>query len=920
MNSRLGRGARVATRFNDDPARAAGFQQVRNRHTTRVTGVAVRRLLLALSAALVLSAAFAVPLASATTGHSFAGAFGGEGLGNGFFNSGAAGIGVFGASGELFVANTGVPVGGRVQRFDASGGFVSSFAVEGPDAYAGVNPLAVDPSGSGAVYVLARVGGRAEEDVLKFSTDGTLEYLLDQAGSGTTFNVDGGDALAVDPVDGTVYVTATDGTGAPVIDRFDGSTGAFIDSINGSTSPEGGFLCNPTSLAVDASHEVYVLDPCKGPYGTGQVDEFAADGTFGGVVDDGSRGAPRAVAVDPVSDEAYVAQEPAEQPGQVFGLLTPHVTQYAAGGGAALSTFDLGSTFALNGFDAAVGMAVSGAGTVYLANSTTAQVARFAKFEGPTVVSGSSTVQSAQEVMVEGTIDPEGVASTYHFEYGNGSSYDTHTVESAAGSGNGATTASATLTGLKPNKTYHYRLVGSNASGSIDGADQTFTTAPAPASVERPEFASAIEPRSVRLHSAVNPNNSALAAPIFGIGHTIYHFEYGTTTAYGNTAVGSDGGTICSSVGVPSFCGGDYVSVAASLSGLQPGTTYHFRIVGDNGVGSPQAGADETFITPPAAGAGASSVTSTQATLTGTINPHGLPTSYHFNYGQSSDYGASTGTADAGAGNVDQRVSLPVSGLSPDTTYHVQVVATSENGVTRYGADGLFRTAPAPNASTFGPVGVSSVSANLLGELNTFGLPGTYQFEVSSTDGSYRASTAELPAAGNSGPQQVSTPIEGLPPGQKFLVRLLVTSNGSTTLGNQITFATPALPRAFSLPLTGPLTSAPNTTTTTTGDEPANSFSIVHTATKGSTATVSIAAPGPGKVEASGSRTKTARTTVAKAGAAKVAIKLTNAATRVLRKPNRRSLTVKVTLRFTPTGGKQAIKTLSLTFKSKAGR
>ena len=921
MNSRLGRDARVAARFNDDPARAAGSQQVRNRHTTRATGIAVRRLLLALSAALALSAVFAVPLASATTGHNLAGAFGGQGLAAGQFDPAPVGIGVLEPSDDVFVtdARNAEPAlhQGRVQRFDASGGFVSSFtfADAGLLGYAYVAGLAVDSSGSGAVYVLARVGGAEEDDVLKFSLNGTLEYLLDQAGSGTKFNVDSGNALAVDPVDGTVYVSAKDGAEAPVVDRFNGSTGAFIDSINGSTSPEGGFLCNPTSLAVDASHDVYVLDPCKGPYGTGQVDQFAADGTFGAVVDDGSRGTPKAVAVDPVSGEVYVAQEAANQPGQVFGLPTPHVTQYGAGGGAAMSTFDLGSAFGLAFTSKFGGMAVSSAGTVYLANSATAQVARFVKFDGPTVVTGSSTVQSAREATVEGTVDPEGVASTYHFEYGNGSSYDTDTVEAAAGSGSGPATVSATLKGLQPNQTYHYRIVGSNPAGSIDGSDQTFTTEQAPASVDSPGFASAIAPRGARVHGAVNPNNTHL---IGFLGEVQYHFEYGSTTAYGSIAAGSDGGSVCSSFGFPASCNGAYIPVAAPLSGLQPDTTYHFRVVADNGFEGPQVGADQTFITAPAAGGGASSVTSTHATLTGTINPHGVQTSYHFNYGQTSAYGASTADVEAGSGDGDQRVSTPVSDLSTDTTYHVQVVAVSENGVTRYGADGLFRTAPAPNASAIAPGGVSGTSATLTGELNTFGLSGSYHFDVRSSDGSYRTSTAEHPAAGNAGPERVSVPIEGLPPGETFAVRLVVTSNDSTSFSGPVTFATPAPPRAFPVAVANAIAGAANTIVNPISGEPDNSFSITKTSIRGSTAIVSIKAPGPGRLVTSATHIVTARTTVAKAGPVSMKVALTSAASKALKRGKSRSLKVKVTVRFTPTGGKPAEKTLTVAFKGKA--
>ena len=878
-----------------------------------MTGAVARRLLVMLSAVLVLSVAFAVPLASATTGHSFAGAFGGKGLAAGLFSPQPAGIGVFGGSGDVFVADTrdGESPYGRVQQFDPSGGFVSSFAfADAPvAAYSSVSALAVDQSGSGAVYVFGRLSGAPQGDVLKFSADGTFEYLLDQAGSGTTFSVDGAKALAVDPVDGTVYVTARDGTEAPVIDRFDGSTGAFIDSINGSSSPEGGFLCPPTSLAVDSAHNVYVLDPCKGPYETGQVDEFAADGTFGAVVDDGSRGTPKAVAVDPVSEDLYVAQEAAEQPGQVFGLTTPHVTDYSSG--VAVSTFDLGSTFGLAGYFGVVGMAANGAGTVYLANSSSAQVARFARFDGPTMVTGSSSVQSAQEATVEGTIDPEGVASTYHFEYGNGSAYGSRSVEAAAGAGSGVVPVSATLKGLQPNKTYHYRIVGTNSSGSIDGSDQTFVTARAPASVDSPEFASAIGPRGARLHSAVNPNSSAL----LGFGNAEYHFDYGTTAAYGSAATGADGGVLC----FFSACGGDYIQVAAALSGLLPDTTYHFRVVGDNGFEGPQAGADQTFITAPAPAGGASSVTSTNAALTGTINAHGVRTSYHFNYGQTSAYGASTADAEAGAGDGDQRVSLPVSGLLPDTTYHVQVVAESDDGATRYGADGLFRTAPAPSAVAIAPAGASGASATLAGELNTFGLPGSYHFDVSSPDGAYHASTAERAAAGNTGSERVGVPIEGLPAGETFVARLVVSSNDATTFSDPVTFATPALPRAFPIALTSAIASASNTIVNAIAGEPDNTFSITKTSIKGSTATLSISVPGSGKLETSAAHTKTAKRTVGKAGSVSMQVRLTTAGTAALKRAKSHSLKIKVTVRFIPAGGKAGSKTLTVTFKGRAG-
>jgi hypothetical protein len=64
------------------------------------------------------------------------------------------------------------------------------------------------------------------------------------------------------------------------------------------------------------------------------------------------------------------------------------------------------------------------------------------------------------------------------------------------------------------------------------------------------------------------------------------HFEYGPTTAYGSTAP-------CS---VDPGQGTAPVAEHADLSGLSPGSTYHYRLVGTNAGGS-ASGADLSFTT-----------------------------------------------------------------------------------------------------------------------------------------------------------------------------------------------------------------------------------------------------------------------------------------------------------------------------------
>ena len=76
----------------------------------------------------------------------------------------------------------------------------------------------------------------------------------------------------------------------------------------------------------------------------------------------------------------------------------------------------------------------------------------------------------------------------------------------------------------------------------------------------------------------------------------------------------------------------------------------------------------------------ASSVAQAAATLTGTIlEPAGsaaTTVSYHFDYGTSAAYGASTPTATATATAAGAPVSASLTGLAPYTTYHYRLVAS----------------------------------------------------------------------------------------------------------------------------------------------------------------------------------------------------------------------------------------------------
>ena len=309
------------------------------------------------------------------------------------------------------------------------------------------------------------------------------------------------------------------------------------------------------------------------------------------------------------------------------------------------------------------------------------------------------------------------------------------------------------------------------------------TTAAAAPVVGSSAVVSAITPTSVRVHGSVDPNHSL----------TNFYVEYGTTTGYGAaTAPESAGDSLVDS------------PVDTSLTGLSPGTLYHFRIVADNGTGGPQPGPVGTFITAPGAAASAVGVTSEMAQLTGVVDPHGVGTTYHFNYGLAPGMGLSTAEISAGSGDGEQPVSTQVAGLTAGGTYYVQLVATSADGTVRTGAQGTFETVAGPVAIGVGAIDVTTNSATLVGSTDTHGLSGSYRFEVNALDNGFTTQSAEYPTAASNGPQRVTAGVSGLPEDRGFLGRLVATAEGgATSYSSQFVFATAARPQP-PLPLPPP--------------------------------------------------------------------------------------------------------------------
>ncbi len=198
----------------------------------------------------------------------------------------------------------------------------------------------------------------------------------------------------------------------------------------------------------------------------------------------------------------------------------------------------------------------------------------------PTVSVGSVTAISSTAATLHGTVNPNGLATTYQFEYGTSTSLGLKIPATVAnvGSGTSGVAETAKLTGLSPATTYYYELVASNSAGTSTSPVETFKTTGNPAPAVTTEAASAVGRYSATLVGSVNPNNQA----------TSFYFDYGPTSAYGFQTIAKS---------IPA--GVTAVTVSAPLPQLQSGATFHYRLVAYHGSTSVSYGADASFTTLP---------------------------------------------------------------------------------------------------------------------------------------------------------------------------------------------------------------------------------------------------------------------------------------------------------------------------------
>jgi hypothetical protein len=406
------------------------------------------------------------------------------------------------AAGDIYVASGGN--GTPLKIFGPTGESIGTLGPEEGIPWEGETcGVAVDPSGD--VYVGVYPG-----HVLKFAPTSdpvtNHDYASALEGVAEPCNV------AVDQAGNVFAVTWTAGP----ITRYEPNqfgagpaTGSVVDSA-GST------------LAVDpASQEVYVDEQGQvsqfGPHGEpfeAPVSTFASTGA-------GAIHESFGIAVGPINHDIYVSDGKGQL--SVFGPLVtgsvPAVTTGSASemtaGAATLNGtvnpegtavtecfFEYGETTAygktvpcaespaeIGSGNAAVAVHANVTGLVGLTGAeyhfrlVASQTVKafgedsaFLALVPPTVGGAYTTEVTATSATFHAEVNPRSSNTTYRFEYGTDTGYGSSTPASAAGASATSQPALAHLQGLAADTTYHYRLAATNANGTADGPDATFTT------------------------------------------------------------------------------------------------------------------------------------------------------------------------------------------------------------------------------------------------------------------------------------------------------------------------------------------------------------------------------------------------------------------------------------------------------------
>ena len=181
---------------------------------------------------------------------------------------------------------------------------------------------------------------------------------------------------------------------------------------------------------------------------------------------------------------------------------------------------------------------------------------------------------TTNSAILKGEIEADGGASISDRGFYWGTQTDVHTNGTRLPVEGTEASFSSTLQELQPGATYYYVAFATNSSGTAYGDEFSFTTQGAVPDAKTEGYKE-LKTNSVKVFGVVSANNLS----------TTIRFEYGTSSSYGNSA---------SSVNSPT--NENLFTDSVVIAGLNPNTTYHFRVVAENQLGTVY-GRDTTFTT-----------------------------------------------------------------------------------------------------------------------------------------------------------------------------------------------------------------------------------------------------------------------------------------------------------------------------------
>ncbi len=316
-----------------------------------------------------------------------------------------------------------------------------------------------------------------------------------------------------------------------------------------------------------------------------------------------------------------------------------------------------------------------------------------------------------------------------------------------------------------------YDLNGISRTNPPDLGAYEFT----PTSIVNTLAASVITQNGALLNGNANATGTSIAV----------FFDWGLTPAYGSSVAATP----------PTITGNTLLPMNTPLTGLTPGTTYHFRARGISSAGITIYGNDMTFTTvnapPLVVTTAATAIAGDGATLNGTVNANNLPSTVTFEYGLTTAYGSTVNAIPNNVtGTAVTPVSAMISGLLPNTVYHFRAVAVSSSGTT-YGNDMTFNSATVPaTVVTNLASNVGGNNATLNGTVTANNAPTTVTFEWGLTNAYGNTVNGSPASVTGITPTAVMAGLTGLLPNATYHFRCVGTNGSGTTYGFDQTFTT----------------------------------------------------------------------------------------------------------------------------------